>query len=57
MGIEATRWLDAEEGVRRSKMRRCESEETEETMEGECGEKAVLYVHECVGRVRIEVGR
>lgn len=42
MGIEATRWLDAEAGVRRSKMRRWESEETEERMEGEWGEKAVL---------------
>lgn len=42
MGTEATRWLDADAGVRRSKMRRWESEETEEMMEGECGEKAVL---------------
>jgi len=36
-----TRWLEAEVGVRRSKIRRCESEETEERIEGECGEKAV----------------
>ena len=38
-GMEAVRWLDAEEGVRRSKMRRWESEETELRMEEECGEK------------------
>ena len=41
MGIRLTKWLEAEEGVRRSKMRRCESELTEERMEGEWGEKAV----------------
>lgn len=38
-GMEAVRWFEAEEGVRRSKRRRWESEETEERMEGECGEK------------------
>ncbi len=37
--MEAVRWFEAEEGVRRSKMRRWESEETEERMEGLCGEK------------------
>jgi hypothetical protein len=42
IATEATRWLDAEAGVRRSKMRRVESEETEERMEGLWGEKAVL---------------
>jgi hypothetical protein len=36
-----TRWLEAEVGVRRSKIRRWESEETEERTEGEWGEKAV----------------
>lgn len=38
-GMEAVRWFEAEGGVRRSKMRRWESEETEERMEGEWGEK------------------
>ena len=38
-GMEAVRWFEAEEGVRRSKRRRGESEETDERMEGECGEK------------------
>lgn len=33
------RWFEADAGVRRSKMRRWESEETEERMEGLCGEK------------------
>ena len=42
IGIERIRWLDAEAGVRRSKTRRVESEETEERIDGECGEKAVL---------------
>ena len=41
MGIEETRWFAAEVGVRRSKMRRWESEETEERMEGEWGLNAV----------------
>lgn len=41
MGIEETRWFAAEVGVRRSKMRRWESEETEERTEGECGLNAV----------------
>jgi hypothetical protein len=49
--------LEAEEGVRMSKMRRWESEVTDERIEGECGEKAELYVQEWVGRVRREVGR
>jgi hypothetical protein len=42
MGIMETRWLDAEAGVRRSKMRRWESDDTADRMEGLCGEKAVL---------------
>ena len=42
MGMARVRWFEAEGGVRRSKMRRCESEETEERSEGECGEKEVL---------------
>jgi hypothetical protein len=42
IGMFWTRWFEAEAGVRRSKIRRWESEETEERMEGECGEKAVL---------------
>lgn len=33
------RWLEAEDGLRRSKTRRCESEDTEVRMESECGEK------------------
>lgn len=54
MGMARVRWFEAEGGVRRSKMRRCESEETEERIEGEWGEKEVLYVQECVGSVRRE---
>lgn len=42
IGINATRWLEAEAGVRRSKIRQWESEETEERMEGEWGDHAVL---------------
>lgn len=42
MEMEATRWLDALAGVRRSKTRRVESLETEDRMEGLWGEKAVL---------------
>jgi hypothetical protein len=42
MEMEATRWLDALAGVRRSKTRRVESLETEERIEGLWGEKAVL---------------
>lgn len=38
-GMARVRWLDAEDGARRSKRRRWESEETEEKTEGECGEK------------------
>ena len=37
-GMERVRWLDAEAGVRRSKMRRWESEEREDRREGEWGE-------------------
>ena len=40
-GIVRTRWFEAEEGVRRSKMRRWESEETAERRVGEWGEKEV----------------
>ena len=48
------RWLDAEEGVRRSKRRSCESEDTAERMEASCGENAAEYVQLCVGRVTSE---
>lgn len=41
-GMVRVRWFAAEEGVRRSKMRRCESDETEERIEGLCGEKEAL---------------
>ena len=37
-GIERVRWLAADAGVRRSNMRRRESDETEERTEGEWGE-------------------
>lgn len=40
--MESVRWFETEAGVRRSKIRRCESEETEERREGECGEKEAL---------------
>lgn len=56
-GIVRTRWFEAEEGVRRSKMRRWESEETAERRVGEWGEKEVEWVQEWVGRVWREVGR
>jgi len=36
------RWYRAEDGVRRSKMRRWESEETAETIDGLEGQKEVL---------------
>jgi hypothetical protein len=39
-GITVVRWYLAETGLRRSKMRMCESEETHEMMEGLVGEKA-----------------
>jgi len=42
MGMVRTRWLEAEEGVRRSKRRRWESLDTEERREGVCGEKEAL---------------
>lgn len=42
MGIEVTRWFEADAGLRRSKIRRWESEETAERIEGEWGENAVL---------------
>ena len=57
IGILRVRWLEAEGGVRRSKRRRCESEETEERREGEWGENAAEYVQECVGSVSMDVGR
>lgn len=57
MGMEEIRWFEADVGVRRSKMRRWESEETEERSDGECGEKAVLYVQLCVGRVVMDCWR
>lgn len=57
MGIWRVRWFDAEAGVRRSYTRRYESEETQERISGECGEKEALYVQLCVGRVTSECGR
>lgn len=57
MGMDEMRWFEADVGVRRSKMRRWESEETEERSDGECGEKAVLYVQLCVGRVVMDCWR
>lgn len=41
-GMRWTRWLEAEAGTRRSKIRRWESEDTEEMMEVEWGDQAVL---------------
>lgn len=38
-GMVRTRWLDAEDGVRRSKRRRWESDETAERRAGSWGEK------------------
>lgn len=35
MGIAETKWLEADVGVRRSKMRRCESDDTADNREGE----------------------
>lgn len=40
-GMEQVRWFEAEDGVRRSNIRRWESEETDERIEGECGENEV----------------
>lgn len=37
IGILSVRWLAAEAGVLRSKMRRCESEDTLDSMLGLCG--------------------
>lgn len=42
IGIVRTRWLEAEEGVRRSKRRSWESEDTAERIVGLWGEKAAL---------------
>jgi len=42
IGIKATRWFEADAGVRRSKIRQCESDETDEIIEGEWGDHAVL---------------
>lgn len=36
----SVRWLDAEEGVRRSKRRSWESDDTAERTEASCGENA-----------------
>jgi hypothetical protein len=41
IGINWTKWLEAEAGVLRSKMRMWLSEVTEEMIDGERGEKAV----------------
>lgn len=40
-----------------SKIRKCESDETDEMMEGERGAKAALYVQEWVGRVSMLLER
>lgn len=41
-GMLVVRWYFAEDGVRRSKMRRCESEETAEMRAGLDGQKEAL---------------
>jgi hypothetical protein len=46
IGILSVRWLDAEAGVLRSKIRRCESELTLLNMLGLCGLNSAEYVHE-----------
>lgn len=53
----AVRWYFAEEGVRRSKMRRCESEDTAEIRAGLDGQNAALYVQLPMGRVLRENSR
>jgi hypothetical protein len=50
-GIVATRWYLAEDGVRMSKRRTCESDEAAEMRAGFEGQKAVLYVQFPMGRV------
>lgn len=50
----ATRWYFAEDGVRRSKRRMCESDETAEMRAGLDGQKEVLYVQLPMGRVLME---
>lgn len=42
--------------MRKSKTRRCESEETQDKISGECGENAAEYVQLCVGRVKSDCG-
>lgn len=56
MGIRCMRWFEADAGVRMSKIRRCESEVTDEMILGLWGAKTAEYVQECVGRVRTESG-
>lgn len=53
-GMVDTRWYLAEEGVRRSKRRRCESEETAEMRAGFEGQNEVLYVQLPMGSVLME---
>jgi hypothetical protein len=56
MGMDWTRWLEAEAGVRRSNTRRCESEETAERMLGLCGLNCALYVQLWIGSVVTDWG-
>lgn len=56
-GIADTRWYLADEGVRRSYMRRWESEETAEMRAGFEGQKDVLYVQLPTGKVLMECVR
>lgn len=56
-GMVNVKWFDAEEGVRRSKSRSCESEDTAERVNESWGEKAAEYVQLCIGRVTIEKSR
>ena len=56
MGIKWTKWFEAEAGVRRSKILKWESDETEEMTEADRGANAALYVQEWVGKVSIELG-
>ena len=51
MEISAIKWYFADIGVRRSKTRRRESEETAERIAGFDGENDTLYVQLPVGRV------
>lgn len=56
-GILETRWYFADVGVRRSYIRRCESEDAAEMIAGFEGQNDVLYVQLPVGRVLNEFAR